>query len=359
MREALKKHRRLLIWTAALLLLSLLCLFGYLRLSRLLDSQRAAERWKGDSDMDFAQVSAFMPGGTPLTLEQLYAFRTAMVAKFHEAALDVDNKNQLFSDAWSGFGKVKAAGSAGKGEVGVTAVGGDYFMFHPLRLLSGGYLTAEDLMKDRVLLDRETAWLLFGGTELTGLSLTIEGVPFVVAGVIEREDDAFSRRAYGSGMGIYMSYEAYALLNENAGISCYEVVMPQPVKGFAYTVATGKFPIGQGQLVDNSARYGFFTLLKAVKSWGSRSMQSSAVAYPYWENAARSTEDACSALLVLMLLSAAMPTVLAATVALRYGKRGKAKLEEDLLPRLKERTQESLRVRQRRHWEKTHPDENK
>lgn len=61
-------------------------------------------------------------------------------------------------------------------------MGGNFFDFHPIRLLSGNYISPDDLMKDRVLLDEDTAWLLFGGTQLEGLSFKIDGVPFVVAG---------------------------------------------------------------------------------------------------------------------------------------------------------------------------------
>ena len=119
-----------------------------------------------------------------------------MPPKLHEAAADIDTDSTLFTDAWSTFGKVKVSnGNKRSADVTVTAVGGNYFDFHPLRLLSGNYIKADDLMKDRVLLDPDTAWLLFGGTELSGMSFSINGVPYVVAGVVEREDDRFSKKA--------------------------------------------------------------------------------------------------------------------------------------------------------------------
>ena len=48
-------------------------------------------------------------------------------------------------------------------------------------------------MEDRVLLDRATAWLLFGGMDLTGMSFSLNGTPVVVAGVYSHETDAFSK----------------------------------------------------------------------------------------------------------------------------------------------------------------------
>ena len=387
MKNNVKKHRWTLIAAGVLAVLSLLCFLSWRRLSGLLDSQKGAELWRGEDEMEFCQVSAFMPVDEKLTLTQIYTFRSDMNKKFHEAALDVDNENQLFCDAWCGFGKVKAANGKRSGEVYATAVDGDYFRLHPIKLISGSYLTQDDLMKDRVLLDEDTAWLLFGGTELSGMSFTIEGQPFVVAGVIEREDDKFSKRAYTGGMGIYMSYEAFmslaaadieaavedsvkdlvgddtedytstasqAAVADMKGISCYEAVMPQPVKGYAYSVMSEKFPIGGGQIVDNTDRYEFFTLLKMVKSLPSRSMHGSGIMYPYWENAARGTEDRCMLLLIAGLALAMAPVALLIVLAARYGKLGKERLSEDLLPTWREKAQEAVRIRQRRRWERQH-----
>ena len=88
------------------------------------------------------------------------------------------------------------ASELGHGEASAIAVGGNFFDFHPIRLLNGTYLAESDLMKDRVLLDEDLAWLLFGGTDLQGMPMEINGVPFVVGGVVQREQDFASRRAY-------------------------------------------------------------------------------------------------------------------------------------------------------------------
>ncbi len=246
--------------------------------------------------------------------------------------------------------------------------------------MSGSYITEADFTHDRVLLDEDTAWLLFGGTQLQGMSFKINGVPFVVAGVIEREDDAVSKKAYTSGMGIYMSYDAYMALDEtaaalmgtaespqegegaqtgtqseNKGISCYELVLAEPVKGFTYSLVSEKFPIGAGEIIDNGSRYDALRLIKLAGKFGSRSMQTQGVAYPYWENAARCTEDWSMALLIIAILAGIMPAVTVIIVLARYGTALWKQLTENVLPKTKERVQESIRVRQRRRWEKKHP----
>ena len=407
MREKLKRLA-LPLAAAVLALLCLVCLIIYSALAGSLDSQHQAERWQGDGQLEFSQLSCFMSVDQKLTLDQVYSFRKTMMDKFHEAALDIDNDAQLFCDAWSTTGKAYVASEQGKGDVSVIAVGGNFFDFHPIRLLSGNYISPDDLMKDRVLLDEETAWLLFGGTQLEGLSFKIDGVPFVVAGVIEREQDFASLKAYTSGMGIYMSYDAYLSIKSGGttaaaasstapstgsgsssggssggsssgssgstggssgstggssgsgvGIECYEVVMAEPVKGFALGVAKEKFPIGGGVIVENSTRYGYENILKLVKQFGSRSMQTHGVILPYWENAARCIEDWCLALLLVAMITAVLPLVLIVIYLVRIFRRGKGKLEDDLLPKAKERLGEAIRVRQRRAWERRYGKENK
>ena len=297
-------------------------------------------------------MTCFVPVDEKQKVEAVYQFRQDMQKKLHEAAMDIDYTGRLWVDAWSTSGKVQATSELGKGEARAIAVGGEFFSFHPLRLLSGSYLTEDDLTKDRVLLDEELAWLLFGGTQLQGLELKLNGVPFVVGGVVEREQDAFSRLAYTAGMGLYMSFDAYAQLNEAAGIDCYEFVCAEPVRGFALSLAREKFPIGQGVIVQNTGRFSASRLLDVIRAFSTRSMQTQGVSFPYWENAARSAEDRCALMLLLGTLLALFPAGLGLWYLIRLLRRGKTKLSEDVLPGWKDKAEEAVRVRQRRAWER-------
>lgn len=357
--KTISKRKRIVLWILGGLLAlascaSFLCASS---MARLLPSQYAAERWAGDGETTFRQISCFLPADGSLSRSQIHAFRYAILDKLHEAAIDADTDTRLFRDAWSLSGKLNASSDLGKGEVSVIAVGGDYFLFHPLRLLSGSYLTEEDLMEDRVLLDEDTAWLLFGGTDLEGLSLKLEGVPFTVGGVIQREQDFASRKAYTAGRGIYMSFDAYTQLKEGAGANCYELVMTDPVKNFALNFVKEKFPIGQGEVVENTGRFAFGRMLGLVKQFGSRSMQKLGVLYPYWENAARCAEDWCSLFCFLGVLFLILPALLLLRLLVGLFLRLRHKLSEDVLPDVKDRAEEAIRKQQRRRWEKKHPGE--
>ena len=349
-------------WPLALaVLLALLCGVCVWRLwsvSRLLTSQQAAERWKGTGIQDFSQLSFYMPGEQKLTLDQLYAFRNDMAKKLKDASFDVERESGLYADAWSTTGTVKVSNGRRSGEVLAFAVGGHFFDFHPLRLLSGNYLSPTDVMDDRVLLDRETAWLLFGAVDLAGMSFSINGTPFVVAGVYEHERDAFSKAAYGDGMRIYMSYDSYVrLFPDEKGVSCYELILAEPVKGFARTAAEEKFPIKKAELVDNTYRFESARLFKLLKAGNERSMRKGSAVYPYWENAARAAEDRAALWFALALATGALPAALLFYALIRYAVVGKRRLEDNVLPEAKARSREFFREQSRRRWEKKHPDE--
>lgn len=371
-----RKNLIILALLLALTLGAMGCFVGIHALSRMLPSQLAAERWQGESEIDYAQISCFIPVDETVTLNEIAAFREAAMTRLHEAALDIDTGEQvLMADAWSCTEKVSVSSALGKGEVYATAVGGEYFAFHPIRLISGSYISASDLMQDRALLDEDTAWLLFGSTNIQGMSFKINGVPFLVAGVIEREDDFASKKAYTAGMGIFISYDAYSTLlsaesaaapassdtaNATAaatsapGIQCYELILPNPVKNFALNLVKEKFPIGRGEIVNNTERFTLSNLRSLLKSFDTRSMQTSGVIYPYWENASRGAEDRAVLLLLLGCVLLAPPVIAALILAVRYAVRGKRALEDDLMPRLKENAEEAIRVRARRRWEKQH-----
>ena len=344
-------------WRALLLgLLALgaaLCLLRLGHLAGLLETQKAAERWQGDNPQRYSQVSAFLPVDANVGLEEIYTFRGVMLERLREALPD-QNDRSLFVDAWSASAKLHVASDGGRGEARAVAVGGSFFQFHPLLLLDGSYIAEGDLMQDRVLLDEDLAWLLFGGTELSGMEMRIEGKPFVVAGVIRREQDFASRKAYTDGMGLFMSFEALRQLDETASVSCYEAAMAEPVRHFALNLLREKFPLGDGAALENTGRFSYGRLLDVIGQFGSRSMQSRGILYPYWENAARCVEDWCALLLLAALLMAAAPCVGIAVPAVRLLRRGGARLSEELLPAWREKAGEAIRVRQRRRWLRRH-----
>lgn len=363
------------IFNGLFFLAALVCFLCAYRITHVLDSQFEANRWKGESDGSFCQLSCFMPADGKLSVKDVEAFRSKMMRKLDEASVDLSS-GKPFVDCWSCEDSAKVYGMY-SGTASVIACGGDFFEFHPLRLVTGNYFSGGDLMQDNVLLDEDLAWLLFGGNDLEGQVVYIYNEPFRVAGVVARESDQASDKAYSGGLGLFMSYDKYTDLSSavssapgsslglsdgvqpsvpSAGagsITCYEVCMPDPVNGFAYGVVESEFPIGKGELVKNTGRFSLGSIAAIAKDFSLRSIHDGA-AFSYWENAARYAENKAAILLVIGCMFLVFPLIILLVLTIRSMIFVNTKLRDDILPGIQESAEESIRRQQRKRWEKKH-----
>lgn len=267
----------------------------------------AARRFGGESGIRFAQLACFLPVGEGKTEEDIWSIRQSLETKFVEQSLTAPEGGSLFLDAYSASASVSVSTDHASAQVSAIGVGGNFFYFHPLRLRSGAYIAERDLMDDLVVLDEALAWRLFGGMELAGMTLYINGAPFVVAGVVAMEEDFATDRALEQEGSLFLSYSALKRLDENLSIDCYEIVMPDPISGYARGVMEQLLPSGEETMVENSARFSLARLCTVIGDFGERSMRTTAVVYPYWENALRFAEDCAALLLVLAIFAALFP----------------------------------------------------
>lgn len=337
--------RRLLLYLAALIsaLIALVCLSVFAHLGGLLEAQKAADRFAGEGLERAAQVSAFFPLGAGFDEAGVNGFRKNVEAAMEEASLSAPEGGSLFVDAYSAQSSLRVTGPRGSAEAAVTAVGGDFFFFHQLELRSGSYISGDDLMHDRVMLDEELAWRLFGGVELSGLTVYINEKPYVIAGVVSREDDFASERAYSAGAGLFMAYDTLNAIQQTE-ISCYELAAADPVKDFVQNLVEERLAGYDALVVENSSRFGVEAGLRVLGDYGERSMNTAGVIFPWWENAARLVEDYAALMLLFGLLFSLLPAVLVLVLALRFVKRQTKKLRPFLERRLDEH--------RKRAWEK-------
>lgn len=341
-----RRQFALLLAFCGLTLLSAACIIAFSVLGRSLISQQAAVRFAGESGERFEQVSVFFPVGKEADETGIYTFRETLEKKLTDASIEEPEGGSLYRDAYSAPSEISVKGPRGAATAPVLGVGGDFFLFHPLRLLSGGYIAGGDLMHDRVVLDEELAWKLFGGPDVAGLTVTVADKPYLVAGVVRREEDFADRRAYTGGAGFFMAYDALAAL-DGTGIGCYELVCLSPVTGFAGDIAAESF--SGAVTVENSRRFKAEGIFKVIGDFGGRSMNTAGVVFPYWENAARLLEDYLALLLMLSLLFGLLPAVCAGTMLViglrRLTLRGRAAMPA-LRDRLEERAWERREARQ-------------
>ena len=138
---------------------------GSIRMVSGLADQQAATRWSGDES--FAQVSCFFTKDVTVDDFLIRNFEKQLEGALKEAEVVSEKENnRLYISAYSAEGKITVLSELASLEANAVGIGGDFFLFHPLKLLEGGYCSGNDLMKDFVLLDEEAAWRLFGSYDV-------------------------------------------------------------------------------------------------------------------------------------------------------------------------------------------------
>lgn len=281
-------------------------------------SQMEAERWS-DGKIPYHQVSVFFAGGSGINAELLLEVRNNIQKSLTDASYTESSVGgRLWIDAYAAETKQSVSkktdmGESSKDNVPVMGVGGDFFQFHPLNLLYGSTFLPDEANTDRVVLEENLAWLLFGATDIAGKTVEISGKEFVIAGVYRagghREEKDVWEEPY-----LYMHYDAFKSLFEQEGIISYEAVLPNPVKGFSMqtiknafgeegeSLATKKeqmISFGDKVYIDNTDRFRSLRLHKLLIAVPKLVMRTNHVGYPYWENTARMVEMQAAVMLWL------------------------------------------------------------
>ena len=287
------------------LLLFLILLFVTNHLVKEQDSQTMAERWSEKKNA--AQVSCFFSVNSGITEDRIIEFEHSIDSELTDAAVLQESENpgdRLWADAYSADGRIMLSNGKSSLEVDAIGIGGDFFLFHPLKLISGSYFSGNDLMQDICIIDQDAAWQMFGSNDVVGMTLNIGGIPHIVAGVVERPSGRLEEAAGLDSTLVYVSYQTLSELGSCNGINHFEIVMPNPVKNFAVNLVREKLGTSEKEteVLENTSRYSFLSRLKLIPAFGTRSMNGRAIIYPYWENIARGYEDILGVITLFQML---------------------------------------------------------
>ncbi|MBR6628164.1 MAG: ABC transporter permease [Lachnospiraceae bacterium] len=295
-----------------------------------LPDQQAAMRWSDNGNV--SQISCYFAEGSQMTPEIFENFRHSLDSLLQQESITVESENpgaRLWVDCYSAEGSVILSGSRNQMTVDAMGVGGDFFLFHPFQLMAGAYFSGNDLMQDYCVLDETAAWQLFGSNNIAGQTVNIGGVPHVVSGVISHPKGRLYEAAGLTESRIYLSYESLVKYGESRGINHYEILMPDPVDGYAMEkVKTGlNMHDREAEYIENNKRFSFQNIYHVIKSVGTRSMSGKAIIFPFWENVARGCEDMVALCLLGMALGLVYPVVFSVYGFIRWKKRNAVTLK--------------------------------
>lgn len=328
------KHWKRLLWGAA----AGICLIAALLLIRAdrktiaaLTPQLAAESWE-TADKPYAMASVFLPESEGISQGAVGEIRLSVEKALTDGGVGSDTHPWLFAASYQTEKTLTCDG--GSSAVLLTAVTGDYFRIHPMNVRSGWYMSEDDLMHDRVVLNRQAAWELFASDNVEGMLLTLDGAYYQVAAVVETEDGQFNEMAAGSTPRAWVYADSPALARAQAsletaeaegegvslpvpssddpGFTCMEMVLPQPVKDFAVSTMQNALKGNiseQTGITDNSGRFSLGHRWEVLKNLSVRGISEGSIEYPYYENAARLTENHLAIRLVPEGLLLCVPTI--------------------------------------------------
>lgn len=317
MRKTRISKQKIIIVLACTFLLLVAFILALIRsgMIRRQESQQMAVRWSKDGDV--SQISCFFSRDEGMTRDRLVAFEHKLDEVLQEASITSESENpdaRLWTCAYSAQTTMLAASDTTSMNVKVIGVGGDFFRFHPQKLRYGNYFYESDLNQDYVVIDEEIAWQLFGGINVPGKVIEVNGKQHVVAGVIKRPQGEMEKQAGLANPILYLSYESYQKLGGTEPINHYEIVMPNPIKNFALDKVKENIGANENEteFVENTGRFSYVNSLKHFKGFAYRSMNAKAIIYPYWENLARGMEDVLAFLTVIVLICIAVPALITA-----------------------------------------------
>ena len=272
--------------------------------------QQMAQRWSAEGEA--AQISAFYSEDGAEDETYFKGIGQSVEKALQTASIVNENENaRLWIDAVSKNGKVTLTTPRENIEVNALGVSGEFFQFHPQKLLYGSLFSQDSMMQDGIVIDEDIAWQLFGSSNVAGMQVMIGQVPHYITGVIERAGGRLERAAGLEKPVCYMSLESLQKYGKVNGGFTYEIVMPNPIKNFAYT--TIQTAIGAENenviLIENSTRFDLLPLFGIIRDFGIRSMSFKDVVYPYWENIARGREDILALLLLIKCFLFILPSI--------------------------------------------------
>lgn len=310
------------IFSVVCLLFTVGILFCEYQIKKELYDQQIATRWSKEGTA--AHISAFF---TENAVEDHFYFKgiaESVKKAIQEASIDNENENaRLWIDAVSKSGNISISSPRATIQVEALGISGEFFQFHPQKLLNGFLFSEDNIMQDGVVIDEEIAWQLFGSSDVVGMQVMIGQVPHFVAGVVEKPEGRLYEAAGWEKSVCYLSLDSLQKYGTLRGGYTYEIVMPNPIKGFA--LFTMKNILGTENenvvVLENSTRFQWLSLLEVVREFGIRSMSKNGILYPRWENVARGYEDILALLLLFKIIFLLQPCIFVVIISIYLWKK--------------------------------------
>ena len=261
--------------------------------------QTAAELWESGGSIPYSVASLYYSEDSAKDIDGIYSLKASISKKMKEESINAENEEggRNYIDCWYGESRITVSSEKTTETAEVFYVGGDYFRIHIPQIVSGGLIYPEDISTDRIVLDENASWLLFGSRDTEGMTVEAGGKEYVVAGVIAAPNKKGAmKRAYDEMKSacVYLPYQAADTNGEAASFTGYDILMPDKVLGYAKNIISSAAGINEKTfnmyLTESRSRFRLDAIKKKTKEMNSFVSRRNTAVIPYWEAAAREAE---------------------------------------------------------------------
>lgn len=275
----------------------------------------AAERWSQEKG-GYTQISCYFANDSGFTFENVDTVRNTIAASMTNFGVNL-NETVLPDSYYAQLGKhTVTCDRNASSQAEITAAGGRFFMFRSFNLLKGAHFGENDIMRDSIVIDRSLAFKLYGSENVIGFAVYINGVKFIIAGVIADPQTKYEKECAGDIPHAYIPYQEADKLYDKAEVpqklNCYECILPELVDDLAYNTVESAITENykdKHTIVKNTDRFSSKVRLKQIKSMNRSLVMDRAIELPYWENASRMAEYDISVLYMIRMLLFIIPAV--------------------------------------------------
>ena len=282
----------------------------------------AGDRWSASGDR-FAVITLYTEEGAALSGDQVGSWIRSIDAGLLESSVSPNENARSWTYTYAAEETMTVTGPRDKATAEVIAAGGDFFVFHPQEFVYGAPFLNDEANPNGVVIDEDLAWKIFGATDIVGMEMSVNNIPFVVTGVSRRASEhGIYDYTYGERPRMYMSYAGYIKLRGDENhITMFETALPNAVRGFAGNIFRGAVSVNEETMTVMEATDRFsvmnrFNNMKILKySW----IRENKIEYPYWENEAKVADYTCAVLMIfeVVLAAAAVIAMLLSFILLR------------------------------------------
>jgi hypothetical protein len=293
-----------LIVVGALALVAAALLTAILVCRNSLPHENAAKRFSAGKR--FAQITLFIPESEEYTIDKVMYFRYKLEKKLTENSIEETGGKRNYFDAYSLIADSAVSTEKKSSSAKVIYIGGDYSKFH-VEFESLPDIT-NDVNHDRVLISRSAAWKMYGGSSLYDFPIKVDGFDCLISGTFEDYSGKEYEEYYAENPPIVADLQRVPYMP----ITCYEIVLVNPVNGFANKCVSESLDLQEGTyvMVENSSRFSFVNLYKNIPKLLSYDENVPAgVVLPPEELAARKTEKTLTFLTLLFTIFIAYPAL--------------------------------------------------